>query len=84
MSDTYVLIQVKLPGLLYSALPQSGLNVNFIANDVLRQIRNQLGWESDQYGQPQGLSASSAVNDEAAHGVVPVITDQTVRGTQAS
>ena len=84
MSDTYVLIQVKLPGLLYSALPQSGLNVNFIATDVLRQVRNQLGWESDQYGQPTGLSQTTAVNDEAAHGVVPIVTDATVRDTQAS
>lgn len=84
MSDTYVLIQVKLPGLLSSALPQSGLNVNFIAQDVLRQVRNQLAFESDQYGQPTGLSQTSAINDEASHGVAPVITDATVRGTQAA
>ena len=84
MADTYVLIQLKISGVSSAAAPVSGLNVNFIANDVQRQVFNQLGWIADQYGQPEGLSATSAVNDEASHGALVTITDQIVRSTQAS
>ena len=84
MADTYVLIQVKIPGMASNVAPINGLNVQSIANDVQRQIFNQLGFIADQYGQPTGLSQTTAVNDEAAHGVVLAITDAAVRSTQAS
>ena len=84
MADTYVLIQLKISGIDSTKLPVSGLNVNFIANDVKRQVFNQLGWIAGQYGQPEGLSATSAVNDEASHGALVTITDAAVRSTQAS
>ena len=84
MADTFVLIQVKVSGIDSSVAPMNGLNVKFITNEAARLVRDQCAWISDQYGQPTGLSQTTAVNDEAAHGALITVTDATVRSTQAA